>query len=182
MTGPRTIAGLEVEISVSGGTSSHPGDKWISTLDDRALNRSYRLAAFILGNTRDAEDATHDALERAWVKRSSLRELETAQSWFDKILINVCRDRLRRHRYTLPLSSPVGDTIAEQRDPIQEALSKDEILRALDKLGFDQRVVIVLRFMADLTIEAISDRLGVPAGTVKSRIHCALATMREELT
>jgi len=69
-----------------------------STLLDRSIDRSYRLATVILGNRVDAEDAVADATLRAWQHVSSLREPARFDAWFSRILVNVCRDRLREHR------------------------------------------------------------------------------------
>src|SRR3990170_4275351 len=75
-----------------------PGTTWFRTVGRREIDRAYRLAGFILGDAREAEDATQDALARAWRQRRSLRSFEAAQAWFDRILVNVCRDRLRQRR------------------------------------------------------------------------------------
>ena len=58
----------------------------------------YRLATVILGDPVEAEDATHDAAARAWERWGSLRDLDRFDAWFGRILVNECRDRLRRRR------------------------------------------------------------------------------------
>src|SRR3954470_560785 len=60
------------------------------------LDRAYRLAGLILGNAADAEDAVGDAIERAWSHADELREPDRFQAWFDRIVVNACRDRIRR--------------------------------------------------------------------------------------
>ena len=62
------------------------------------LDASYRLAALILRDPVEAQDATHDAFLQAWQKWSSLRDVDRFDAWFGRILVNVCRDRLRRAR------------------------------------------------------------------------------------
>ncbi len=57
-------------------------------------------------------------------------------------------------------------------------IARDAVLRGLDGLDADHRIVVVLRFWADLPLEAIAERLGVPVGTVKSRLHYALRDLR----
>ena len=69
-----------------------------SELAERHLADSYRLAALILGERADAEDATQDAFVAAWKSWSSLRDPAHFEAWFGRILVNVCRDRLRRSR------------------------------------------------------------------------------------
>ena|SRR5688500_567305 len=149
-------------------------------LADRELHRAYRLAGLILGNQQDAEDATQDALVRAWVAASSLHSWDDFQAWFDRILVNVCRDRLRRRR--LVRFIPIG--IEHDRpggDQFQQVLAEDELLRAMAGLDADLRTVVVLRYWADLPVEAIARRMGTPSGTVKSRLNRAMAEMRSRV-
>jgi RNA polymerase sigma-70 factor (ECF subfamily) len=111
----------------------------------------------------------------------SLRDPTGFDAWFDRILVNACRDRLRRRgriRF-VALSESAHDR--PTADPFRELLDSDEALRALDGLEPDHRAVIVLRYWADLTVDDIAARLGWPAGTVKSRLHRALAHVRSQL-
>src|SRR6266540_3864812 len=64
-------------------------------LADRHLDASYRLAHVILGQRAEAEDATHDAFVTAWSKWSTLRDPELFEHWFDRILVNTCRNHMR---------------------------------------------------------------------------------------
>jgi len=150
-------------------------------LVDRDLDRSYRLAGVILGNGPDAEDATHDAVVQAWRGFRSLHDPSRFEAWFHRILVNVCRDRLRRRRrtpvteLTFAGSVSVGGGFAN----VDDRLALD---RAFARLSPDQAITVVLRFQADLTLEDVAARMGVPIGTVKSRLHAALAAMETALT
>lgn len=147
-------------------------------LAERELNRAYRLAGLILGNQHDAEDATQDALIRAWAAASTLNSWDDFQAWFDRILVNVCRDRLRRRR--LIRFVPIGlEHDKPSGDEFSRVLAEDELLRAMSVLDADLRTVVVLRFWADLPVDAIAQRIGTPAGTVKSRLNRAMAAMRQ---
>ena len=146
-----------------------------SELAAHHLTDSYRLAALILGDRADAEDATHDAFVAAWKSWGSLREPARFEAWFGRILVNVCRDRLRRSRRhavtdlsdELLAAPAVGDiaTAAAERDAVGCGLAR---------LDPDQRIVLVLRYYRDLPVDEIAARMGIPAGTVKSRLHYAL--------
>ncbi len=142
------------------------------------LDRAYRLAGLLLGSGPEAEDAVQDALVVAWQSFDTLREPAKFQGWFDRIVANGCRDRLRRRNHVrfIPLADDV-DPIG--RDPFQSFLERDALLAGLDRLTADERLVVVLRFWADLPLEAIAERLGWPLGSVKSRLHRALGRMRE---
>jgi RNA polymerase sigma-70 factor (ECF subfamily) len=150
-------------------------------LADLELDRSYRLAGLILGNQAEAEDATQDALERAWAGYGGLRDPAGFQAWFDRILVNVCRDRLRRRKIVRFM--PLGDEHEQRagRDPFADLLASDELLRAMRKLDPDLRTVVVLRYWADLPIDEIARRCGWRSGTVKSRLHRAIDHMRRHL-
>ena len=138
------------------------------------LDRAYRLAGLLLGDAHDAEDATQDALVKAWRSLGSLRDPAGFRAWFDRILVNVCRDRLRRRRRIrfIPLDGAAG--LVPAGDPFRAVLERDAMLGRLGSLDADERIVVVLHYWADLTLVAVVERLGWPVGTVKSRLHRAL--------
>jgi RNA polymerase sigma-70 factor (ECF subfamily) len=143
------------------------------------INRAYRMAGLILGNAADGEDATQDALLRAWRSVGSLRDPDRFEHWFDQILINACRDRLRRRRVVRFIELDPDRSTTAAVDPFRQVYERDRALRAMSVLDGELRMVVVLRFWADLSLEEVAVRLGWPLGTVKSRLHRALALMRE---
>lgn len=153
---------------------------------DLHLDRSYGLATLILGDRSDAEDATHDAIEKAWRGFGGLRSPDRFESWFHRILINVCRDRMRSRRpqLSLPDAESPGSTMrpltTRERDLALRTAERDALERALVTLGDDQRVCIVLRYFMDLEVEEIASRTGARPGTVKSRLHRAIAHLRAQ--
>lgn len=144
------------------------------------LRRSYHLAGLILGGGADAEDAVQDALLRSWSELGSLRDDDRFEAWFDRILVNACRDRLRRRRRVRFLPLPDNTAIAT-RDPFRPVIERDAILRAADGLGVDERTVLVLHYWADLTLDEVARRMGIPVGTAKTRLHWALRSIRTVL-
>jgi RNA polymerase sigma-70 factor (ECF subfamily) len=150
-------------------------------LADHDLDRAYRLAGVILGDSFEAEDATHDAVVMAWRHFGSLRDPARFEAWFQRILVNACRDRLRRRRRSPVVeieATPERPAGGEDFDSVDDRLALD---RAFATLNPDQRLAVVLRFYADLTVEEIADRTGVPAGTVKSRLHTATQRLHHAL-
>ncbi len=144
-----------------------------------ALDRAYRLAGLLLGNAHEAEDAVQDGLVTAWQSFDTVRDPGRFDAWFDRIVVNGCRDRLRRRGAVrfIPLAADV-EPVA--RDPFQQFVERDSLLGSLASLTVDERAVIVLRFWADLPLEGIADRLDLPLGTVKSRLHRALGRLRDD--
>ena len=67
-------------------------------LADKHLDQAYRLARAILRDAGEAQDATHDAFVQAWRKWETLRDPSRFEAWFDRILVNTCRNRLRAGR------------------------------------------------------------------------------------
>jgi RNA polymerase sigma-70 factor (ECF subfamily) len=149
-----------------------------SELAERHLADSYRLASLILGDRDEAQDATHDAYVAAWKSWGSLRDPARFEAWFGKILVNVCRDRLRRSRRhgVMEVTDISDELVADPAtgDPATAAADQDAVGRGLARLEPDQRIVLILRYYRDLPVEEIAVRMGIPAGTVKSRLHYAL--------
>ncbi len=155
-------------------------DEVFAALTRQKVDGAYRLAWAILRDGAEADDATQDAFAIAWRKRSSLREPDRFEAWFGRILVNVCRDRLRKaSRGRLrPIGQAPEPVVADSSTSLS---NRDAVGRALERLDVDHRIVVILRYWADLPVDEIADRLGIPAGTVKSRLHSALRTLRPRL-
>lgn len=148
-------------------------------LVESRLDACYRLAAVLLGDRLEAEEATHEAMLRAQRSWASVRDPAAAAAWLDRIVVNECRDRLRRRRVSRAIVSVERggpEPAAPQDDvgPAERAALRD----AITALSPDHRVVVVLRYLLDLPVDAIAARTGSPAGTVKSRLHHALRQLR----
>ena len=190
------VVGEHVEDGATGAVAPVPADivaapqpidlraEAFRRLVDRHLDGAYRLAAVILGDRIEAEDAVHDAAVAAWRRWDDLRDQGRFEAWFTRILVNGCRDRLRaRARRRV---HDLGRELAESEHPVASDAAESVARRAaleiaLGTLGPDERVVVALRFQRDLTVPAIAGLLDVPEGTVKSRLHHALGRMREAL-
>jgi RNA polymerase sigma-70 factor (ECF subfamily) len=149
-----------------------------AALDDSRLLQSYRLATLILRDRDEAEDATQEAIARAWSGWGTLREMNRFDAWFDRILVNVCRNRLRHTRTirVVALDDAFEVPAADSHRAMDARLALEP---AFARLTADQRIIVVLRYWRDLPVEEIAERLGIPAGTVKSRLHYALKALRE---
>ena len=149
----------------------------IEELIDRRVASAFRLARAILLDDAEAEDAVQDAALTAWRQRGSLRDPARIDAWFDRIVVNACRDRLRRRKKLREITE-ISATPERVTAPGEDG---PDIDAALDALDADHRVVVLLRYWQDRTVDDIAERLGVPAGTVKSRLHYALRELRQRL-
>jgi RNA polymerase sigma-70 factor (ECF subfamily) len=143
------------------------------------LDRAYRLAATILDGGAEAQDAVHDAAVQAWTRWGTLKDLRRFDAWFDRIVVNVCKDRLRRDATSSRKIAQLGQTReADPTDPGDLHGGDDALRRAIGTLSPEHKIVLALRFLDDLRIEDIAARTGLRAGTVKSRLHYALRELR----
>jgi RNA polymerase sigma factor (sigma-70 family) len=145
------------------------------------MDRAYRLAGLVLGDGTEAEDAVQDALLRAWDAAATLRDPAGFEAWFDRILVDGCRDRLRRRKVLRFIPIDASHDTVPVRDAFGAIGERDAILAGLHALQPDDRVVVVLHYWADLRLEDIAARLDCPTGTVKSRLHRAKAVLRDRL-
>jgi RNA polymerase sigma factor (sigma-70 family) len=165
----------------TGESVDWPGrDEAFTALIGPRLDRAYGLAWHVLAHAADAEDACQEALLAAWSAWPRLRDPARFDAWFDRILVNTCIEHLRRQARRPQSMLPEDADIAD-RDTLAGSVARDAIGRALGRLTPEHRAVVVLRFWADLSTDAIAERLGVPAGTVRSRLHYALGALRAEL-
>jgi RNA polymerase sigma-70 factor (ECF subfamily) len=148
-------------------------------LADEHLDKAYRLARAILRDPVEAQDATHDAFVQAWRKWETLRDQTRFEPWFDRILVNICRNRLRStRRQATDISAEVALATG---DHTGHAEDRDVLGAAIASLSPDHQVVVALRFYRDLTVPDIASRLGVPSGTVQSRLHYALKRLHDAI-
>jgi RNA polymerase sigma-70 factor (ECF subfamily) len=150
-----------------------------ASFTERRLDGAYRLAGVILRDTIEAEDAVHDASLAAWLHWGDLRDAAKADAWFDRIVVNECRARLRRRRIApLAVADPPDGA---GPDAYRSFVERDVLHAALAGLEPDHRIVVVLRHVSGFSPAEIAARTGVPEGTVKSRLHYALRELRAAL-
>lgn len=144
-------------------------------------DRCYATAYRILRDTGRAEDAVQQALLIAWRELPRLRDPERFEVWLHRLLVNACYEELRRYRRwssrirVLPVDAMAGS------DPYVEVDDRDALERAFARLSPEQRAVFVLHHHVGMPLATIAEVVGVPLGTVKSRLHYAIRTLRAAL-
>ena len=149
-------------------------------LVDEHLHRAYRLAAVILHDQAEAQDAVHDAFVTAWRKYDALREPARFEAWFDRIVVNTCRDHLR-HERRLQVHDLSAQPDAIVVDPTLGVPDELVIRKALGRLKPDDRIVLALRFYRDMKVDAIAVAMGIRPRAATSRLHRALERLRRIL-
>lgn len=159
-------------------------------LPDAAVRAAYaahgpelhRFALRALGDSGLAEEAVQEAFVRAW--RSSHRydpARASQRTWLFAILRNVVIDLARARRVRPPLSAREDGTEAVTDDGIEQALTRWQVEAALAALGADHRRALVEVHWRGRPYAEVAAELGVPEGTVKSRVHHGLRAMRSAL-
>ena len=141
---------------------------------DVLKEKLYGMAWLYLGSQSLAVDAVDEAVYRGYRKVHTLRKQEYLETWLMRILINVCRDELRRRRREL--------SVAELPETAQAEFDALPLKEAIRRLPEALRQVIVLRFFSGFTLEETAAILEIPRGTVATRQRRALAILRLELS
>ena len=136
---------------------------------------AFRVAVRLVGDVTAAEDVAAEALARAYARWEKVDGLAYRDAWVLRVAANVAIDTLRRHR-------PRGQYIeTESVDPTEAAATRLALGAALRTLPRRQRDVVVLRYLSDLSEEAVAASLGISAGTVKTHLHRGLGSLRRLL-
>jgi RNA polymerase sigma-70 factor (ECF subfamily) len=152
-----------------------------SVLAGGSVDRLYAVARLILRDTDLAEDATQDALIRAWRDLPALRDPDRFDGWLHRVLVRSCSDQVRRRRRDRHEPLPVEPRGDAQPDGSQRLADRDELATALAHLSLDHRVVVVLHYYMGLSHPEIAAAIDEPLGTVKSRLSRAVDYLRAEL-
>lgn len=143
------------------------------------LERTLRMARAILGSEPDALDAVQEAFLAAWVHLATLRDPSRFDAWLNQTLANRCRDVLRRRGRVREIA--IDDLQLSRPDPASASIDRAALLAAFDRLSVPSRQLLVFRHLEDLSIDEIGVRLGIPAGTVKSRLFAARRALERAL-
>jgi RNA polymerase sigma-70 factor (ECF subfamily) len=144
---------------------------------DRYLAASHR----ILRDIALAEDATQQALLSTWRDLPQLRDPTRFDAWSYRLLVRACYAEARQKRQWAPNLRllPVDEPMAA--DSLGAIVDRDQLERGFRRLSLDHRAVVVLHHYLDLPLDQVADALGVPIGTVASRLHYAMRGLRAAL-
>ena len=141
---------------------------------EETRGKLYRAALLTLGSETAAVDAVDEAVYKGYLSYRKLREPKYLETWLVRILLNVCRDELRRRKREL--------AVEELPETAGEAFDALPLKEAIRRLPAQLRDVIILRYFTGLTLEETAAALELPQGTVSTRQRKALALLKLDLT
>jgi RNA polymerase sigma-70 factor, ECF subfamily len=149
-------------------------------------SRIYTLARLALGNADDAQDVTQETFVRAYEALPRYRPRGQFRTWLYTIAANLCKNRLKARRPFVPWEAIAGTDgpIDPTPSPEQRALARERALavrQAIEQMGERDRLIVILYYQEDASIEEIARITGCRAGAIKVALHRARARLRERL-
>jgi RNA polymerase sigma-70 factor (ECF subfamily) len=153
-----------------------------SALTVGRTNRLYQAARLILRDGSLAEDVVQDSLVRAWQDIRGLRDPDKFDAWLHRLLVRACYRHAARHRQRARFEVEIVDVGHPEAGTVAgDVEARDQLARGFEHLSPDQRTVIVLHHYLGFTLAESAELLGIPLGTMQSRLFRALRTMRAAL-
>ena len=152
-----------------------------SVLAAGAVDRLYGIARMVLRDTELAEDATQEALVRAWRDLPTLRDVERFDAWLYRLIVRASAD-IGRHRRRWRTEVTTLPTEPSEPDGTSAIADRDQLERGLRRLTDPQQTILVLTFYVGLSPSEAADALEIPVGTAKSRLHYAIEALRAAIT
>jgi RNA polymerase sigma-70 factor (ECF subfamily) len=143
--------------------------------------RIYRLAVTILRHERDAEDAVQDVCLRVFERIKRYRAESSFDTWLTAVIVNVCRDRLRRQkvRHALPLSWLYGQASDENVvETVADRMQRQTMWALVDRLEEKYRLPVILHYHEGLSCGEVAQVLALRTTTVYSRLNTARVQLR----
>ena len=163
------------------GISESKLREWMLKIGPRLIN----LSAAICRDRHHAEEIVQEAFVKLWQRPPSAGEI-AYPAWLRRVVVNLSINVLQRTRRPVPLPEHSGDRgLQGGGDPesrCQQAERLQRVRAALDRLDESKRSILVLRAYGQLSYEAIAEHLGVPIGTVMSRLNRARTSLAEQLS
>jgi len=143
----------------------------------------YSTARYVLGNDDDAQDCVHDALLRVWQQTTSYRPERGALRTF--LLVCVRNEALTRKRNAARHLRIERQAVASERPDyeieVTDYVERDRLHRAVTTLPTEQRAALELAYFEHLSQTQIAERLGIPLGTIKSRLAMAVRKLHNAM-
>ena len=180
MVAARRVARMKRDLVMRASAGDHAA---FSELAGAAIGGLYHVAHLILRDPDRANDAVQDALFSAWRDIRALRDPDRFDAWLHRLTVRACyrvaRKERRRSVAELDLME-MHDTPSVEDDQRLLAI-RDQLERAFLYLSTEERAVLVLHYFLDLSVAEAADIMGIPLGTMKSRLSRATQALRSAL-
>ena len=157
--------------------------------------RAVHIAYSFLGNYEDARDIAQEVFMKTYESLKNFKAESKFYTWFYRILVNACKDFLRKKKVRQLLSfwfhrngdsgdDPLMNIAGNTKSPSQNLADKElgnEIYKALEKLPLQQRSAFSLRYLEGMSLEEIAESMGLSVGAVKANLWQAAQKMRKAL-
>ena len=163
------------------GRAQRGDEEAFASLAVAAGDRLHAVAQRILRDTDLAEDATQQALLTIWRDLPQLRDPARFDAWSYRLLVRACYTEARRTRRWAPNLRLLPADEAAATDDSNLVVDRDQLERGFRRLSIEHRAVVVLHHYLDMPLVVVAETLGVPVGTVRSRLHHAMRGLRAAL-
>jgi RNA polymerase sigma-70 factor (ECF subfamily) len=157
--------------------SARAGEQEFESLIGPLVEPGLRLAFSMLRDRAEAEDATQEAITRAWKKLPQLRDRAQLRPWFLAIVANECRNVRRTRWFTTVRIAQ----IFQPARPADGHVERIDVERALARLPMGDRQILFMRFYLDLPLEEIAMAMGISPAAAKGRVYRAAHRLRPDL-
>ena len=174
--GTASIGGVMPEVAVR---PAHSDDELrFERLIEPHLGDAFALAQALSADRSSAQDAVQSAAFKAWRRIGQLRDDSRARAWFLTIVVNECRSSWRKHK-AAPADPHSGGEAISWPPGVDQRLDVRSVMRRLKR---DDRIVLSLRFLMDMSVEESAKVLGISVSAVKARTARAASRFRELMT
>ncbi len=177
------------------GEAKEGNSEAFGKLFEITYQKAYYTALKIIGNPKDAEDMVQEAYVKAFYSLNTLKDDAKFEKWLNQIVANNCRDFFKKRKHELlsdnykkdEISPRIEDSIENcDSSVIPEEITDKKAIRTLvrnciNKLPDEQKKCVILFYYNELSVAQISKELGIPEGTVKSRLNKARKSLKRQL-
>ncbi|WP_010249840.1 sigma-70 family RNA polymerase sigma factor [Acetivibrio cellulolyticus] len=164
------------------------GDKnaFVELIEERKAD-IFRLSYVYLKDNNDSLDLVSETVSKAYSSIKKLNTPEFFNTWITKITMNCClnflkkKKRISENELQLMESEQIYQLADDGEDILDTLELNIDLQEAIDRLDFNLKTIIILKYFQDFTINQISEILSSPSGTVKSHLNKALGILRREL-
>jgi RNA polymerase sigma-70 factor (ECF subfamily) len=175
---PNVLKGMDTDLVVR---AQNGDEEAFAILAVAAGDRLHAVAHRILRDIDLAEDATQQALLTVWRDLPQLRDPARFDAWSYRLLVRACYTEARRTRRWAPNLRLLPSNAASATDDSDLVVHRDQLERGFRRLSVEHRAVVVLHHYLDMPLDEVAETLGVPVGTVRSRLHHAMRGLRAAL-